>query len=163
MCALIILWTKSRELSPDWELYICTCALICFQCIYNLASLHVIFHSVNYDQSFTTKIPSLQHSKVMKLWFYVLFLKPFLFHVILLARKRCKCTCPVAAAVSRLALTTNQTQEQINFGGLKLEKTETLSDVYSCSFHALSKFEKTIHSGLNWGNTVICQDTLKSD
>ncbi len=66
--------------------------------------------------------PLLQHSKVMKLWRYVLFLKPFLFHVILSALKRCKCTCSVAAAVSRLALTTNQTEEQINFGGLKLEK-----------------------------------------
>ncbi len=50
------------------------------------------------------------------------FLKLFLVHVILSAWKICKYACPVAAAVSLLALTTNQTEAQINLGGLKLEK-----------------------------------------
>ncbi len=44
----------------------------------NLASLHVIFHSLNYDRSFTAKRRSLRHSKVMKLWCYVLFKTIFL-------------------------------------------------------------------------------------
>ncbi len=53
--------------------FICTCALICLQCSYNLGSLHVIFHSLNYDRYFTAKRPSLRHCKVMKLRRYVLF------------------------------------------------------------------------------------------
>ncbi len=53
--------------------FICTCALICLQCSYNLGSLDVIFHSLNYDRYFTAKRPSLRHSKVMKLRRYVLF------------------------------------------------------------------------------------------
>ncbi len=61
-------------------------------------------------------------SKVMKLCHYVLFKTFYRFHVILLARKICKYAYPVAAAVSLLTLTTNQTEEQIHFGGLELEK-----------------------------------------
>ncbi len=53
--------------------FICTCALICLQCSYNLGSLHVIFHSLNYDRYFTAKRPSLRHCKVMKPRRYVLF------------------------------------------------------------------------------------------
>ncbi len=53
--------------------FICTCALICLQCSYNLGSLHVIFHSSNYYRSFTAKRWSLRLSKVMKLRRYVLF------------------------------------------------------------------------------------------
>ncbi len=40
---------------------------------------------------------------------------------------------------------------------------KTLSDVYSCSFRALSVYVKTIGSRRDvWDNTVICHDTLKS-
>ncbi len=46
-------------------------------------------------------------TKVMKLRCYVLFWNNF-----------CTCTCPAAAILSLLALTTNQTEEQINFSGL---------------------------------------------
>ncbi len=53
--------------------FICTCALICLQCSYNLGSLHVIFHSLNYDRYFTAKRPSLRQCKLMKLRRYVLF------------------------------------------------------------------------------------------
>ncbi len=59
------------------------------------------------------------------------------------------CACPVAAAVS-LALTTNQTGEEIHFDGLELVKcvfrgwNQIRSDVYSCLFHVLSTYKKNM-------------------
>ncbi len=70
---------------------------------------------------------------------------------------------------SLLALTTNQTEEQINLDELKLENSvfrgwnESLSGVYSWSFRALSAYEKNDRiMCLNWSNTVICHDTLRA-
>ncbi len=86
---------------------ICTCALICFQCS---SPRHFISssHSLNYDRSFTAKRRSLRHSnETMAL---CNFFKPnfYRFHVILLAQNKCH------------NHKSDPTEEQINFGGLKL-------------------------------------------
>ncbi len=63
MYALIILWTKSRELRPDQELYIYMCAHL-FSMQLSSRRFMSSSHSLNYDRSFTAKRRSLRHSKV---------------------------------------------------------------------------------------------------
>ncbi len=108
-------------------------------------------HSLNYDRSFTAKRWSLRHSKVLKLWRHVLFKTIFIGFTLYFWLRKYVNACPVATAVSLPALTTIRQKTRLTSVDLNLQNgvpgwNKTLSDVYSCSFRALSKYEKTIGS-----------------